>query len=441
MDQPLKSSREPSTNEKRKRSRGAGESSPSTEAVSNGGPPPRRQQSKKQRSSFHEQRSSNGSGTKLYVGNLDWSVAWQGLKDHFRSAGQVTRADVVTTDGGRSKGFGIVEYATPKQAQAAIQKFHQTDFQGRTIYVRYDNNDDDNDEKPRSSGRRAPGVGGSNSAASLYVGNLSYETSWQDLKDHFRNNCEGSIVRADVIRENNGRSKGFGIVEYATPREAKEAIRRLDGTEWNGRTMFVRYDQQQSSQSQHPSSQPRPPQQQQKQDTAGCSVFCSNLSYQTSWQDLKDHMRKAGNVDQADIWMDHNRRSKGLAVVTYQHKREAERAVRELNESVLDGRSILVKADNRGSSNSSGGGTTSVFVGNLDYDASWRDLKDYVASKLGDDGGLERVEVMEGPNGRKKGYGTVQFASSRDAERAIRILDGTEFKGRTLEVRLDKQRG
>jgi hypothetical protein len=43
----------------------------------------------------------------------------------------------------------------------------------------------------------------------------------------------------------------------------------------------------------------------------GCRIFVGNLSYSTTWQNLKDHMRKAGNVKFADVFMDQRGKSKG----------------------------------------------------------------------------------------------------------------------------------
>ena len=58
--------------------------------------------------------------------------------------------------------------------------------------------------------RRAPRESG----CRVYVGNLSYETSWQTLKDHFRE--AGNVVHADVMQEPSGRSKGCGLVTLDT---------------------------------------------------------------------------------------------------------------------------------------------------------------------------------------------------------------------------------
>jgi RNA recognition motif-containing protein len=186
----------------------------------------------------------------------------------------------------------------------------------------------------------------------------------------------------------------------------------------------------------------------------GCSVFVGNLKYETSWQDLKDHMRQAGNVDSANILEAPNGRSKGCAVVKYQHFKEAQRAIQDLNESQLDGRTIFVQPDNGNPRDSNNGSSSNdsqrfagernsdppsqygVYVGNLPYECSWQALKDFFKSC----GFIERAEVAEDPStGRKKGYGMVYFSNERAMDNAIRKFDGRDFQGRNLEVRRDKK--
>ncbi|KAJ1561921.1 hypothetical protein HK096_002828, partial [Nowakowskiella sp. JEL0078] len=61
-----------------------------------------------------------GSGRALYVGNLPFSVGWMDLKDFFRQAGHVVRAEVPIDFHGRSKGFGIVVMSSVEDARKAI---------------------------------------------------------------------------------------------------------------------------------------------------------------------------------------------------------------------------------------------------------------------------------------------------------------------------------
>jgi len=62
----------------------------------------------------------------------------------------------------------------------------------------------------------------------LYVGNLSYGVTEEDLKKNFGETDE--CIAANIVREKySGNSRGFGFVEMATEEEAQEAIRRLNG--------------------------------------------------------------------------------------------------------------------------------------------------------------------------------------------------------------------
>jgi RNA recognition motif-containing protein len=204
---------------------------------------------------------------------------------------------------------------------------------------------------------------------------------------------------------------------------------------------------------------------------------------------MADHMRKAGNVDQATILTDSQGNSIGCAVVVYQRPQEAARAIRELQNSELAGRNIYLREDrNHGASSGSGGsgggggsggrhftgdkgshghhghagrghshrgdrveradkssgnsggdkashaqGGAVLFVNNLSYETSWQDLKDHFR-QCGD---VERAEVFTNAEGRSKGFGTVRFFKEKDAEAAIEKLNGQELQGRTVEVRYD----
>merc|ERR1719454_1849676 len=75
---------------------------------------------------------------RVFVGNLDYSVTWQELKDHMREVGEVVFAEVMTeggVKGGRSKGCGLVQFATLGAAQRAVKRLHDSMLNGRPILV------------------------------------------------------------------------------------------------------------------------------------------------------------------------------------------------------------------------------------------------------------------------------------------------------------------
>ena len=103
-------------------------------------------------------------GTKLYVGNLAYSVDKSRLEEIFGEFGTVASAQVIMDrETGRSKGFGFVEMGSDQEAQVAISALNGKGFDGRNLTV-----NEARPQEPRSGGfgggggggRRGPGGGG-----------------------------------------------------------------------------------------------------------------------------------------------------------------------------------------------------------------------------------------------------------------------------------------
>jgi cold-inducible RNA-binding protein len=75
-------------------------------------------------------------------------------------------------------------------------------------------------------------------AMKLYVGNLSFQTSSEDLQQLFAQ--AGTVESATVVEDRDtGRSRGFGFVEMASNEEGQKAIEQFNGTDFNGRNLTV----------------------------------------------------------------------------------------------------------------------------------------------------------------------------------------------------------
>jgi len=93
--------------------------------------------------------------SKLYVGNLAYTVSNSDLESLFSQVGQVASVAVIMDKfSGQSKGFGFVEMTNADDAAKAIQQFNETELKGRNIKV--------NEAKPRESGFGGGGGGGGN---------------------------------------------------------------------------------------------------------------------------------------------------------------------------------------------------------------------------------------------------------------------------------------
>jgi RNA recognition motif-containing protein len=72
----------------------------------------------------------------------------------------------------------------------------------------------------------------------LYVGNLSFQTTSDELRDLFSQ--AGTVESANVVEDRDtGRSRGFGFVEMATKEEGEAAIQQFNGKDLGGRSLTV----------------------------------------------------------------------------------------------------------------------------------------------------------------------------------------------------------
>lgn len=213
---------------------------------------------------FHE----NWQNTRVFVTNLSWDTTWEDLKDKMKEVGNVVYASV-SCENGRSKGCGLVQFETVAEADAAISQLNGATFMGREIEVREDVKNAKGPKRSRPSenyqgdreeysgdrererklqeGAVLPkrrfenqAGGGQEERHRLFISNLSFNTDWMVLKDHFKQIAPVAYVR--VLQDDNRNSRGMGVVEFGSAADAAQAIATLHETELDGRTIYVRED-------------------------------------------------------------------------------------------------------------------------------------------------------------------------------------------------------
>lgn len=158
----------------------------------------------------------------------------------------------------------------------------------------------------------------------VYAGNLAWNVSWQDLKDHMKSSG-GTILHADVFLDASGRSKRCGLVEFASVKDAADAILKLNDTELKGRKIFLRESKHIIKSASMESK---------------FSLYVGNLDNKTKWQELKDHFKPVGGVLSANVVVGND---DTYGVVAFKTMNDAARAIEQLNQSNLNGRQITVQ--------------------------------------------------------------------------------------------------
>jgi nucleolin len=192
---------------------------------------------------------------KLFVAGLPDSISEDVLKQIFEATGGAVVNVSLPKDRatGRPRGFGFVTLSTPAEAQAARDALDGSMQGGKSISVR-----PFQAEPPRRDATGAPGPrsgpggfsprpGGPGGGAggpgapdrTLYVGNLPYDCTQQEVEVLINGVAEGQVVRVHLPTDPDGRKRGFGFVTMASAETAKSASEALKTADIRGRKLVV----------------------------------------------------------------------------------------------------------------------------------------------------------------------------------------------------------
>ena len=144
------------------------------------------------------------------------------MYDTFSQFGKILSSKIATGPGGESKGHGFVQYEDEASAQAAIDTVNGKELVGQQVFVGPFKRREDRDT-------------GVDKFTNLYVKNLDESVTDDTLQKVFGE--IGTLSSAIVMKDEEGKSKGFGFVNYENSEDAHAAVEKLNGhkheeTEW-----------------------------------------------------------------------------------------------------------------------------------------------------------------------------------------------------------------
>ncbi|UKZ80577.1 hypothetical protein TrVFT333_008339 [Trichoderma virens FT-333] len=156
------------------------------------------------------------------------------LKEFFEKVGAVNEAQIVKDRiSGRSKGVGYVEFKNEDSVQLALQLTGQK-LLGIPVIVQHTEA-----EKNRQARNPDASNGHPNSIPfhRLYVGNIHFNVTEQDLQAVFE--PFGELEFVQLQKDDNGRSRGYGFVQFRDAGQAREALEKMNGFDLAGRPIRV----------------------------------------------------------------------------------------------------------------------------------------------------------------------------------------------------------
>ncbi|GAA5809457.1 hypothetical protein MFLAVUS_002865 [Mucor flavus] len=155
----------------------------------------------------------------------------------------------------------------------------------------------------------------------VYIGRLASDANKRDLEDLFKN--YGRILDVTV-------KTGFGFVEFENKIDAEDAVHDIHDTKFLGQRLIVELAMSR-----------RRPDRVENKDTN--RIIVKNIPSKTTWQDLKDFMRKAGRVTFADILKDRD----GEGVVEFARREDMKYALKDLDNEKLNGSRVTLEEAGR----------------------------------------------------------------------------------------------
>jgi nucleolin len=192
------------------------------------------------------------------------------------------------------------------------------------------------DEAVAVDDEEAPAAPAPEVVSKLYIGNLSWDTQPEDLRQAFEE--YGSIIFCDVITDPNGRSRGFGFVEFEDAEQAAAAIDGTNGRDLDGREIRVDYVAARGARPERP-----PRTGGMKYNNNGHRIYIGNLPWKMDEYDLRDTFEEFGEVSDARVITDRETgRSRGFGFVTMADEADMRNAIQGLDGAECDGRALRV---------------------------------------------------------------------------------------------------
>ncbi|KAH6617046.1 Polyadenylate-binding protein, cytoplasmic and nuclear [Chaetomium tenue] len=164
----------------------------------------------------------------VFIKNLDVAIDNKALHDTFAAFGNILSCKVAQDENGNSKGYGFVHYETDEAAAQAIKHVNNMLLNEKKVYVGY--HIPKKDRQSKFEEMKA-------NFTNIYVKNISLEATDEEFRDLFAK--YGDVTSSSLARDPEGKSRGFGFVNFTTHECAAKAVEELNGKEFRGQDLYV----------------------------------------------------------------------------------------------------------------------------------------------------------------------------------------------------------
>ncbi|XP_069813424.1 polyadenylate-binding protein 1-B-like [Dendropsophus ebraccatus] len=272
-------------------------------------------------------RRKSGVGN-VFIKNLDKDIDSKLLYDTFSAFGNILSCKVACDENG-SKGYGFVHFETHESAQKAIDSLNGMILNDQKVFIGHF----------KSRKDREPILAARAMFTNLYIKNFGENMDDERLKELF---CKyGPTVSVKVMTDESGKSKGFGFVCFEKHEDAVKAVDEMNGTEVNGKAIYVGRAQKKSERQAELRKRYEQIKQERVARSQGVNLYIKNIADCIDDRRLFQVFSPFGTITSAKVMMEGGR-SKGFGFVCFSSPREATKAVTEMNGRIVASKPLYV---------------------------------------------------------------------------------------------------
>ena len=234
----------------------------------------------------------------VFIKNLDAAIDNKALHDTFTQFGNILSCKVAQDEFGNSKGYGFVHYETAEAATSAIKSVNGMLLNEKKVFVGH--HVAKRDRMSKFEEMKA-------NFTNIYVKNIDEAVTDDEFTQLFEK--YGDIISATITRDENGKSRGFGFVNYVNHEHAATAVDELNDKEFHGKSLYVGRAQKKHEREEELRKQYEAARLEKASKYQGVNLYVKNLTDDVDDEKLRDIFSAYGTITSAKVMRDSNDRS------------------------------------------------------------------------------------------------------------------------------------
>jgi polyadenylate-binding protein len=330
----------------------------------------------------------------IFIKNLDAAIDNKALHDTFVAFGNILSCKVAQDENGNSKGYGFVHYETDEAAAQAIKHVNGMLLNEKKVYVGHHIPKKDRQSKFEEMKANFTNV---------YIKNIAPDVTDDQFRELFEQ--YGEVTSSSIARDNDGKSRGFGFVNFTTHEAASKAVDELNGKDFQGQELYVGRAQKKHEREEELRRSYEAARQEKASKYQGVNLYIKNLDDEIDDEKLRSLFAEFGPITSAKVMRDN--------VVDEDQLKDKENK----KEEETEGEEKAAPAE----------------------DKEAKDTKDTKEDK--EESKETKTEKKSGERrGKSKGFGFVCFSNPDDATKAVAEMNQRMVNGKPLYVALAQRK-